>query len=170
MILKTVKSAIIILGIFIQCTFGSVISSKVTSQSDAIGILAQGKIQQTQVTNQIMDADNESSLYHTLTNLTNNTLINITTNTTLFSTVQLRNLENISIIGHNKPTVECANIGGMLLFISSYNYTVLGITLTLVILPVLLFLMIELVTHKGLLKFLLPIVNLTLIQTTVLIY
>ena len=127
MVLKTVKSAIIILGIFIQCTFGSVISSKVTSQSDAIGILAQGKIQEIQVTNQIMDADNESSLYHTLTNLTNNTLVNITTKMTLFSTVQLRNFENISIIGHNKPTVECANIGGMLLFISSYNCRIEGI-------------------------------------------
>ena len=107
-------------------------SAKITTtQSDTIGILAQGKMQEIKVTNQnnwIMNVDNGSSLYHTLTNLTNNTIVNITTDMTLFSTVQLENFENISIIGHNNPTVECTNIGGSpLLFISSYNCTIKGI-------------------------------------------
>ena len=53
------------------------------------------------------------SLYHALANLTSNVLINITTDVTLFSHIKLSNLENISVIGHNNPTVNCKSAGGI---------------------------------------------------------
>ena len=54
-----------------------------------------------------------SSLDHALANLTSNVLINITTDVTLSSLVTLSDLENVSIIGHNNPTVNCRNAGGI---------------------------------------------------------
>ena len=48
-----------------------------------------------------------SSLDHALANLTSNVLINITTDVTLSSLVTVSDLENVSIIGHNNPTVNC---------------------------------------------------------------
>ena len=53
------------------------------------------------------------SLYYALTHLTSNVLINITTDVTLSSLVKVSDLENVSIIGHNKPTVNCRKVGGM---------------------------------------------------------
>ena len=53
------------------------------------------------------------SLHYALTHLTSNVLINITTDVTLSSLAKPSNLENVSIIGHNKPTVNCANVGGI---------------------------------------------------------
>ena len=47
------------------------------------------------------------SLDHALANLTSNVLINITTDVTLSSLVTVSDLENVSIIGHNNPTVNC---------------------------------------------------------------
>ena len=54
-----------------------------------------------------------SSLDHALANLTSNVLINITTDVTLSSLVRVSDLENVSIIGHNNPTVNCASVGGI---------------------------------------------------------
>ena len=54
-----------------------------------------------------------STLDHALDNLTSNVLINITTDVTLSSLVRASDLENISIIGHNNPTVNCRNVNGM---------------------------------------------------------
>ena len=48
-----------------------------------------------------------SSLDHALANLTSNTLINITTDMTLSSPIIASDFENVSIIGHNNPTVNC---------------------------------------------------------------
>ena len=67
------------------------------------------------------------SLYTVLANLTSNTLINITTDVTLSSVVLVATLANITIIGHNSPTVHCNNSGG-LHFISCHNCTIRGIT------------------------------------------
>ena len=53
------------------------------------------------------------SLYHALANLTSNVLINITTDVTLFSHIKVSNLENISVIGQNNPTVNYKNAGGI---------------------------------------------------------
>ena len=52
-----------------------------------------------------------SSLDHALANLTSNTLINITTDVTLSSLVTASDIENVSIIGHNNPTVNCKSVG-----------------------------------------------------------
>ena len=54
-----------------------------------------------------------NSLDHALANLTSNVLINITTDVMLFSLIITSNLENVSIIGQNNPTVYCARAGGM---------------------------------------------------------
>ena len=54
-----------------------------------------------------------SSLDHALANLTSNVLINITTNVTLSSIVRASDLDNISLTGHNNPTVNCRSVGGI---------------------------------------------------------
>ena len=53
------------------------------------------------------------SLYSALANLTNNVLINITTDVKLVSIVTLSDLANVTIIGHNNPTINCDNSGGV---------------------------------------------------------
>ena len=66
-------------------------------------------------------------LHTVLTNLTNNTLVNVTSNVTLASVIPLVDLVNITIFGHNNPTVYCNDYGGVH-FVSCYNCTIEGIT------------------------------------------
>ena len=54
-----------------------------------------------------------NSLDQALANLTSNVLINITTDVTLSSIIKVSNIENVTIIGYNKPTVNCKTIGGI---------------------------------------------------------
>ena len=55
-----------------------------------------------------------SSLDYALANLTSNVLINITTDVTLSSLVRVSDIENVTIIGHNSPTVNCKDhFGGI---------------------------------------------------------
>ena len=54
-----------------------------------------------------------NSLDHALANLTSNFLINITSDVTLSSLIEVSDIANVSIIGHNNPTVNCRNIGGI---------------------------------------------------------
>ena len=55
-----------------------------------------------------------NSLDHALANLASNVLINITTDVTLSSLISsTSNLVNVSIIGHNNPTVNCKRAGGI---------------------------------------------------------
>ena len=68
-----------------------------------------------------------SSLDHALANLTSNVLINITTDVTLSSLVRVSDLENVSIIGHNNPTVNCRSVGGIH-FTFCNNCIIQGIT------------------------------------------
>ena len=68
-----------------------------------------------------------SSLDHALANLTSNVLINITTDVTLSSLVTVSDLENVSIIGHNNPTVNCRNVSEMQ-FTFSRHLIIQGIT------------------------------------------
>ena len=68
-----------------------------------------------------------NSLDHALANLTSNVLINITTDITLFSLIKLSDLENVSIIGHNNPTVNCKTVGGVH-FTSCHNCIIQGTT------------------------------------------
>ena len=67
------------------------------------------------------------SLDQCLANLTSSVLINITTDVTLSSLVRASNLLNVSIIGHNYPTVNCKSVGG-LHFAFCHNCTIQGIT------------------------------------------
>ena len=62
-----------------------------------------------------------------LGNLTSNAFINITADVMLLSIVSLVALENVSIIGHDNPTVNCGNAGG-LYFDNCHNCTIIGIT------------------------------------------
>ena len=54
-----------------------------------------------------------NSLDYALSHLTSNVLINITTDVTLSSLAKVSDLENVSIIGHNNPNVNCRNVGGI---------------------------------------------------------
>ena len=58
-----------------------------------------------------------NSLDHALANLTSNVLINITTDVTLSTLIKIPyiddNIENVTIIGHNNPTVNCKDLGGL---------------------------------------------------------
>ena len=68
-----------------------------------------------------------NSLDQVLTNLASNVLINITTDVTLSSLVRASDLENVSIIGHNNPTVNCKHVGGIH-FTFCNNCIIQGIT------------------------------------------
>ena len=65
--------------------------------------------------------------YNKLVHLTSNSLINITYDVTISSIIPLVGLSNITILGHNNPTVYCNNYGG-LHFMSCNNCTIEGIT------------------------------------------
>ena len=68
-----------------------------------------------------------NSLDYALANLISNVLINITTDVTLSSLVKPSNLENVSIIGNNNPTVNCTDVGGIH-FTFCHNCLIQGIT------------------------------------------
>ena len=67
------------------------------------------------------------SLDYALAHLTSNILINITTDVTLSSLIKPSNLENVSVVGHNNPTVNCTNVGGIH-FTFCHNSKIQGIT------------------------------------------
>ena len=54
-----------------------------------------------------------NSLDRALANLTSNVLINITTGMMLSSLVKVSDLQNVSIVGHSNPTVNCKHVGGI---------------------------------------------------------
>ena len=68
-----------------------------------------------------------SSLNQALANLTSNVLINITTNVTLSSLVIIPDIVNVTVIGHNNPTVNCKDFGRVH-FTSCDNCAIQGIT------------------------------------------
>ena len=68
-----------------------------------------------------------NSLDQALANLTSNVVINITTDVTLSSIIKVVDIENVTIIGHNKPTVNCKGIGGIH-FSFCHNCTIQHIT------------------------------------------
>ena len=67
-----------------------------------------------------------SPFAHALDNLTSNVLINITTDVTLSSLIERSDLQNVSIIGHTSPTVNCKT--GGIHFTFSHNCIIQGIT------------------------------------------
>ena len=68
-----------------------------------------------------------NNLKQDLDALTSNGVINILRNVMLLSIIQLQGLQNISIVGHNNPVVNCDNAGGID-FESCHNCTIIGIT------------------------------------------
>ena len=68
-----------------------------------------------------------NSLDHALANLTSNVLINITTDVTLSSIINVSKVENVTMIGHNNPTVNCKSFGGIH-FTFCHNCIIQGIT------------------------------------------
>ena len=68
-----------------------------------------------------------NSLNHALANLSSNIRINITTDVMLSSFIERSGLHNVSIIGHNNPTVKCINDGGIH-FTLCHNCTIQGVT------------------------------------------
>ena len=66
------------------------------------------------------------SLNLALADLKSNSVIDITTDMTLFSIIPIVGLVNVSIIGHNQPTVSCNKFGG-LYFSNCHNCTIKGI-------------------------------------------
>ena len=68
------------------------------------------------------------SSFEVITNLTSNTIINITDDVVLSSTYVLKNFANISLIGHNGPTIKCNQSGGGLRFVSCQNCTIANIS------------------------------------------
>lgn len=71
--------------------------------------------------------DGNCSITNALSDLTNNSVINITTNVELSWIVTVVSYTNILITGHNNPTVNCNNRGGLNI-VSCYNFTIKGIT------------------------------------------
>ena len=67
-----------------------------------------------------------NSFDHALANLTSNVLINITTDVTLSSLIKVSYLQNVSIIGHNNPTVKCKT--GGINFVFFHNCIIQSIT------------------------------------------
>ena len=70
-----------------------------------------------------------NSLDIALASLTSNVLINITTDVTLSSFIKVSDLQNVSVIGYNNPSVNCRSIGGVH-FTFSYNLIFKDITLS----------------------------------------
>ena len=68
-----------------------------------------------------------NSLDQALVNLTSNVLINITTDVTLSSLIKASDIENVTIIGHNNPTVNCKDFGRIHLNFC-HNCIIQGIT------------------------------------------
>ena len=68
-----------------------------------------------------------NSLADALDHLGSNVLINITTDMKLLSLIKKTNLEDVSIVGHNNPTVKCENGTGIHLNLC-YNCIIQGIT------------------------------------------
>ena len=113
--LSGVATTAILLALFIQDVEGSMIS---VNESD---------VHDSHVVCCIYGNCPCPSLHSALVHLTSNVLINVTTDVELSSIISLVNLANITITGHNNPTVNCNNSGG-LHFMSCYNCTIEGIT------------------------------------------
>ena len=69
----------------------------------------------------------DCSFYHELANLTSNGLVSIMNDVMLLSVVPLVGLKNVTIAGHDNPTVNCNDAGGIRLD-DCCNCTIMGIT------------------------------------------
>ena len=69
-----------------------------------------------------------NGVQHKFDALVSNGVINIIMDVQLLAVVLIKDLQNISIIGHDNPTVNCDNAGGIY-FEQCHNCTITGITL-----------------------------------------
>ena len=127
-ILKMSKILVIILLISIQVASAAEDGS---GNEEYTGVSGSGQIASNVSSSSNARSNNTNHsdcfLHYKLTNLHSNGLINITANVMLASIVQLVGLENITIIGHDNPTVNCDNAGGIH-FDNCHNCIVIGIT------------------------------------------
>ena len=103
---------IIVLAIVIQCVDGKHRIVQVSELSSDVDLFGNGE---DYISPSCCFYGNCScnSLDHAPAHLTNNVLINITTDLMLSSLIEVSNLVNVSIIGHNNPTVNCRKFGGI---------------------------------------------------------
>ena len=113
LLLSRVAIAIIALAVVVQCVDSDqriIYVSELFSDDENFFTSGEGDIS---LTCCVYGNCSCNSLDHALANLTSNALINITTDVMLSSLVKISNVENVSIIGHNSPTVNCKNAGGI---------------------------------------------------------
>ena len=113
MLLLSRVSLAIVLAVVVQCVDGDqriIYVSKLFSDDENFFTSGEGDIS---LTCCVYGNCSCNFLDHALANLTSNTLINITTDVMLSSLVKISNFENVSIIGHNNPTVNCMSAGGI---------------------------------------------------------
>ena len=117
----------VLLLIFIQDATGA----EESSGNEEYTSVGSGSDQST-LANKSANARNRCDVYtdcpshHELANLNSNGLINVTTDMMLLSIISLVGLENISIIGHDNPTINCNKTGGIY-FDNCHNCTIMGI-------------------------------------------
>ena len=120
MISKT-ASFVIILTVFLWNVEGLQGTGGAHTQVDAGRQNGQDELPFNLIHNQSFD-----SIDDLLSNATSNSIVNIRSDVVLSSCVLLEGLENITITGHESPTVNC-NGTGALKFVSCKNVTVAGV-------------------------------------------
>ena len=119
-ILVTVSS---VLGIFIQDAMGGG-GEKSFSDNDQSVLMSSDR---NCISDDAYRNHSDCPFHHVLASVTSNGLINVMTDVMLLSVISLVDLENITIIGHDNPTVNCNNTGGIH-FDHCRNCTITGIT------------------------------------------
>ena len=110
LLLSRIMLANMILAVLVQCVDGNqriVCVSELISDEEDVSVGASGEGEMSG----LYENSSCSPLGHALANLTSNVLINITTDVTLSSILKVSDLQNVSIIGHNNPTVNCKTGG-----------------------------------------------------------
>ena len=115
----------IILAIAIQCVNGNQKIVKVSKPFNDEGSFSNDE-GSTSLSCCIYGNCSCNSLDYALTHLSSYVLINITTDVTLSSVISVISLENISVIGHHSPTVNCT-YGGGIHFTLCHNCIIQGI-------------------------------------------
>ena len=115
-----------ILAVVVQCVDGNqriVCVSELISDEEDVSVGASGEGEMSG----LYENSSCNSLDHALANLTSNVLINITTDVMLSSLIKVSDLQNILIIGHNNPTVNCKTGQGGMQFNLFHNCIIQGI-------------------------------------------
>ena len=125
LLLSRIMLANMILAVLVQCVDGNqriVCISELISDDEDLSVGASGEGEMSG----LHENCSFSSLDDALTNLTNNVLINITTDVTMSSLIERSDLQNVSIVRPNSPTMNCKT--GGIQFNLCNNYIIQGIT------------------------------------------